>query len=119
MLRLMVRGSSSNINNDLVCDVMLKYFNEHTVGILIFAGKKGVDTYIGHLSQNYNYQIRVYFAKWQLFGASADFIRDKRMIDEEGPDILIAFPTKYSFGIYRTIRYARKKGIRVVVHPLN
>lgn len=116
----MVRGSHKLINEELILRTMSEYFYNNPVGILVRGNdNNGVDAYVSRLSQNYNYQVRLYFANWGLFGLSADYIRDKTMINNERPDILFAFPTKKSKSVRNTIRYARKKGIKVITCELN
>lgn len=116
----MVRGSKKLINEELVLRVMMDYFSENQVGILILGnGAIGVDKYVSQLSQNYHYQVRLYFAEWKPFGGSADYIRDKKMINDEFPDIFFAFPSKNSHSIHRAIRYALKKGVKVVINQLD
>ena len=119
MLKVMVCGSKDSSHNEIVFDAMSKYFSENPVGILVKSNQKGVDAYAGHLSQNYNYQIRKYHAEYRILGISANFIRNKKAIIDEYPDIIIFFPTKYSWSIHRTIRYARRKGIKMLVYPLD
>lgn len=116
----MVRGSKKLINEELILRIMLDYFSENPVGILIIANGNGsVDKYVSQLSQNYSYQVRIYYAEWEPFKIKADYLRDKDMIDNEFPDILFAFPTKKSIGIRRTIKYALKKGVKVVINQLD
>jgi hypothetical protein len=118
----MVRGSKKLINEELILRVMLEYFSNNPVGILILGnGAIGVDKYISQLSQNYSYQVRLYFAEitFGLIKSKAEYTRDKKMIDDEFPDILFVFPSKRSKSIYRTIRYAQKKGVKVVVNQLD
>ncbi len=122
MLKVMVRGSKKLINEELILRVMLEYFSNNPVGILILGnGAIGVDKYISQLSQNYSYQVRLYFAEitFGLIKSKAEYTRDKKMIDDEFPDILFVFPSKRSKSIYRTIRYAHKKGVKVVVNQLD
>ena len=119
MLKVMVCGSKDDQHNELVYGVMSDYFSNNPVGILINSNQRGIDAYVGHLSQNYNYQIRTYFAHYRFTNISANFKRNKKAIIDEYPDIIICFVKRQSLSIHRTIRYARKKGIKVMVYPLD
>ena len=58
----------------------------------------------------------VYDAEWNKHGRRAGPLRNRRMIDEVRPALVLAFPTQSSRGTWDCAEYARGQGIRVVVH---
>lgn len=59
----------------------------------------------------------IYFAEWNKYGKSAGPIRNKKMIDEGNPDIVIAYhdDIENSKGTKNMITQAKDKGIKVQI----
>lgn len=53
-----------------------------------------------------------YPANWNLYGKSAGYIRNKQMLDEGKPDLVIAFPG--GKGTKMMVDIARKAGVQVM-----
>jgi hypothetical protein len=85
---------------------------------VICGGAKGADTLAMEWAAIENVNLEIYLAEWDKFGKSAGYRRNKRMLDEGKPDIVIAFPggigTKMMVDI---ARLANVKIIKVNVTP--
>ena len=80
--------------------------------IIITGGAKGVDT-IAHTIALKNYLMtEVYLADWKKYGKSAGYIRNKQMLDEGKPDLVIAFPG--GKGTKMMVKLAKEAGIEVI-----
>lgn len=62
------------------------------ITMVVHGGARGADTMAGEWADRNNIPVRVYEADWKTHGKSAGPIRNRQMLDEEDPDIIIAFP---------------------------
>ena len=60
--------------------------------------------------------IEKYYAEWDRYGKSAGPRRNKRMLDEGKPDMVIAFPTPTSKGTWHMVRIARESGVTTFIY---
>lgn len=113
----MVMCSSRSIDDigriQMIDSIMDTYFKEHKVGILVRGDEGYVENRIARISQNYHYQVRIYFAHYRLLSIPARYKRNKYIIDNERPDILVAFVDKNTKLSNYTISYAERRGIKV------
>lgn len=80
--------------------------------VIIEGGAKGVDS-VAYDFAVVNYcQIKEYPADWDKYGKAAGFIRNKQMLDEGKPDLVIAFPG--GKGTANMIKLARDAGVEVI-----
>lgn len=55
-------------------------------------GQTGIDTVAKEWADRHSIENKQFFADWQQYGRSAGPIRNKKMLDEIKPQIVIAFP---------------------------
>lgn len=87
-------------------------------GTIIIEGEaSGADTLARQVGENLGFDVWQFPADWKLHGKSAGPIRNRRMVLEGKPDLVIAFHTnlKKSKGTADMVAYARSKGIKVEV----
>ncbi len=60
--------------------------------VIIEGGADGVDSAAVDFATNNYCQLEEYKADWDVFGLAAGPIRNKRMIEEGKPDLVVAFP---------------------------
>lgn len=85
-----------------------------TVGItqIIQGGASGADYHALQWAHMRNVQCTEYKADWKKHGKIAGPIRNKLMLDQSMPDVIIAFPG--GRGTENMIQYARMKNVPVI-----
>ena len=66
--------------------------DEHSFTLLIEGGAHGADSLAGKWADARGIKRRTYMADWESLGRKAGPIRNKQMLDEGEPDLVIAFP---------------------------
>lgn len=84
----------------------------HSCPTIIEGGAKGADFLARVWAKLYNLEYEEYPANWKKYGKGAGHIRNKQMLDEGKPDIVIAFPGGY--GTLNMIKQSTRAGIKVV-----
>ena len=82
------------------------------IELLIHGGARGADSLAGEWAKSRGVTCIVYEANWTSEGRSAGPIRNKRMLDEGMPDMVIAFPG--ARGTANMMRQARDRGLEVL-----
>ena len=59
--------------------------------ILVHGAARGVDSLAGEIGKELGFEIRAYPADWEQYGRAAGPIRNRLMLKEQKPDIVIAF----------------------------
>lgn len=72
----------------------------------------GPDTIAIQWADTYGLEVEKYPADWKKYGKRAGFIRNKQMLDEGKPDLVVAFPG--GKGTAMMVDIARKAGIEVI-----
>jgi hypothetical protein len=83
--------------------------------IIIQGGAKGADILARDWAEMNVVPFIEYPAEWNRYGKSAGFIRNKRMLDEGKPDLVIAFPG--GRGTAMMVQLAREAGVPVEIVP--
>lgn len=79
---------------------------------IISGGAKGADSLAIEYAKAFSLPLQVFEADWENQGSFAGPARNKRMLDEGKPDIVIAFPG--GRGTADMVRKARKAGVEVI-----
>lgn len=131
-MRVLVCGSRTFNDWDLFKDTMSELVpgNDHTI---ISGAARGADTMASEWAKYRGCALEEYPAKWYEYGKAAGPIRNKQMLDEGKPDLVLAFlspvakqeifyglsSSKHSPGTRDMIRQAEKAGIPVKVIEVN
>ena len=75
----------------LVTTLNKLYFDEG-MDVLIEGEAEGADKLSRWWASILNIEVIKFPAHWKLYGKSAGFIRNKKMLDQGKPDLVIAFP---------------------------
>lgn len=77
----------------------------------------GADSIAAYIARQLNYPVMDFPADWNFYGRAAGPIRNKQMLDEGKPDLVLAFHTdiKNSKGTKNMIEQAEKRGIKVIL----
>ena len=81
------------------------------------AGGTGVDLIVDGLSRSIGYKVKTYPVQWAQYGKAAEVIRNRQMIDNEKPDILLCFLSigMESEEVRKIIHYANNKNYKIYV----
>lgn len=104
MLPAVVRGLSDVFMDDVL--------------VIIEGEAKGADTLAKEAAEQAGCEVDAYPADWKTHGRSAGPIRNKKMLTDGKPDLVVAFlnkPESESRGTANMIQQAQKAGIPVYV----
>lgn len=111
-MRVIVCGGRDYQDGARLSAVLRKLHSEAGIDLLIEGGAKGAD-FLAHVwATMEGIDTQRYEADWEAFGSFAGPKRNKAMLDEGKPDLVIAFPG--GAGTRNMIRQARKAGVEVV-----
>lgn len=112
MTRVIVCGGRDYQDGTRVSAVLHKLHSEAGIDLIIEGGAKGAD-YLAHVwACMAGVPTERFEADWENQGSFAGPARNKRMLDEGKPDLVIAFPG--GRGTADMVRKARKAGVQVV-----
>lgn len=80
--------------------------------LVIHGAAKGADSLADRFADRFEMDKLVFPAKWETYGKSAGYIRNKQMLDEGKPDLVIAF--NGGKGTRMMCDLAQKSGVEVV-----
>ena len=87
--------------------------NNGPITLLIEGGAPGADTMAREFAKWQGIPVRTFEADWDGEGRAAGPIRNKRMLDEGKPDLVVAFDG--GIGAANMISQARAAGVRVLI----
>lgn len=122
-MRVLVCGSrdwpEDGLPAAIICSTLLGLYYSHEVGVgtlyldpfvVIQGGARGADSVaknwaendplhppLGKINPNFNVPyilLETYMADWKTYGKSAGFIRNKKMLEEGKPDLVLAFKSR-------------------------
>lgn len=116
LIVLMCGDRDSAICFEEMINFELKILPKYSV--IIHGGCKGIDLYVAELARLHDFETREYPAEWSVYGNSAGPIRNQKMLDEERPDVVIAFHPDISAsrGTKNMMTLAWKAEIPVYIH---
>ena len=111
-MRLLVCGGRDYDNKDLMRRILQQFYGG--IDVLIHGAAKGADMLANETFQELNdfANIEPYPANWTTYGKSAGPIRNRQMLEEGKPDLVLAFPG--GKGTRDMINQAKKAGIPVL-----
>jgi UDP-N-acetylmuramoylalanine-D-glutamate ligase len=114
MARILVCGGRDYFNYAKVCEVMNNLWSKQTTPMVVIeGGARGADTLARLWAKTNNHvEVNTYPADWKSYGRAAGAIRNKQMLDEGKPDLVVAFPG--GSGTADMVKRAKKAGIEVV-----
>ena len=111
-MRILVCGDRNWTNYDIIRKELYKY-PEGTV--VIEGACRGADSIGGYIARQLGFGVAEYPAKWYEYGKRAGMIRNRQMLEEGKPDIVLAFHNniKRSKGTKNMVEIAMAAGIPV------
>lgn len=118
-MRVLVCGHREFDDWDLLCKTML---NQGFVGeeklsnlVIIEGEAKGADFLARVWAKWLGVKFEAYPADWNKYGKGAGPIRNKQMLDDGKPDLVVAFLAKGSVGTKNMIKQAEDAGVKTMV----
>lgn len=111
--RILVCGGRDYKRYNRVCDILEKAIGPDDT--IIHGGcPTGADRLADVFAKTYGHlsRLEVFYADWQKHGKVAGPIRNKQMLDEGKPDLVIAFPG--GKGTQNMVEQAEKAGIQIM-----
>lgn len=117
-MRVLVCGSRHFNDINLMSSVLTELREEREeFSTIIHGAARGADTLAGQYAQRHSIDVRAFPAKWKEHGKAAGPIRNKLMLSEGKPDLVIAFMYPDSRGTKNMVEQAQKAGIETkVIH---
>lgn len=119
--RVLVCGSRSWDDPSIVGVVLAGYerrASELGGRLSVISGMaRGADSHAAAWADNHSVPLLKYPADWKTFGKRAGFVRNKRMLDEGRPDVVVAFARDLasSRGTNMMVELARSAGVKTWV----
>jgi hypothetical protein len=98
-------------------DTVGKLLSKYGDLTIIEGGCSGADLYAKSAAKEFGIPVKEYPADWEKYGLAAGPIRNKQMLDEENPDLVIAFHANIenSKGTKNMVTQAKQRGIIAIV----
>ena len=116
-LRIIVAGSRTFNDYDLLESTLSDYLKENNNVTIISGAAKGADQLGERFARKYRYNLKYFPAQWDMYGKSAGPIRNRKMAEyaAEERGVLFAFWDGKSRGTKSMIDLAKKSGLEVHV----
>lgn len=111
-MKVLVCGGRNYEDFSRVQSVLDKLHHEAGIDLIIEGGAQGADYCAQHWAAKSGVAGQTYEADWENQGSFAGPARNKRMLEEGKPDLVIAFPG--GRGTADMVRKARRAGVEVV-----
>lgn len=112
-MRVLVCGGR-NFNDALTLGSWLGGIHkQHGITLLIEGGASGADLMARKFAEWQAIPVKTFPAEWDAHGKAAGPIRNKQMLDEGKPDLVVAF--NGGIGTANMVRQARSAGIEVLI----
>lgn len=118
MFKVLICGSR-DYSDEKKIERVISYLPKGTV--VIHGAAKGADSIAGKIAEEVGLKVESYPADWKKYSKAAGPIRNRKMVVEGKPDLVIAFYSnkKESKGTKNMVFQANKEGIPVVEYEGN
>lgn len=112
MTRVLVCGGRNYSDHARLRAALSKFHDEAGISVVIEGGANGADRLARQWAHAFAVPVETFEADWENQGSFAGPARNKRMLEEGRPDLVIAFPG--GRGTADMVRKARRAGVEVV-----
>lgn len=91
-MRVLVCGGRRFSDYYWLNEVLSDYHVRRGISVVIHGGASGADRLAGRWAQAAGVEVITFSAKWWKYGRAAGPIRNRQMLVEGKPDVVIAFP---------------------------
>lgn len=109
---VLVCGGRNYWDQQAVFGVLSGLHHDQPISLLIHGGAKGADSLAGVWAYRNGVPCREFAADWEKYGKSAGPIRNRQMLDEGKPELVVAFPG--GAGTRHMIEAAARRGLPIV-----
>jgi hypothetical protein len=110
-MRVLVCGGRTYVDREALYAMLDRLHTEHHFTVLIAGGARGADALAYEWATSRGVPTKVYVADWKL-GPKAGPIRNRQMLDDGKPELVIAFPG--GKGTAGMVAIARRAGVTVI-----
>jgi YspA, cpYpsA-related SLOG family len=89
---VLICGGRNYDDVDRLNAVLDELHARHGLTVVIHGGARGADTLAGRWAASQKIHTSVYFADWERYGSKAGPRRNRQMLEEGKPDLVVAFP---------------------------
>lgn len=115
-MKVLVCGGRDFTDFTLLCNVLNGIFADvDDIDLVITGAANGADTLAKRWAEHHEIAVKSFPADWTQHGFAAGPIRNKQMLIEGEPDLVVAFPG--GPGTADMVRQARKADVRVIEVP--
>lgn len=111
-MRVLVCGGRDFDNMDGLVHVLDQLHAQQPITLVIHGNARGADALADRWAGSRRVRVDRYDADWKAHGRSAGPIRNRRMLVEGKPDLVVAFPG--GRGTANMVEQARKAGVKVM-----
>ena len=120
MLKVVVTGSRDWTHRETIERELKDITRIHGSGVLAHGGAKGADTIAGEIAELLGWEVKVYKADWHEYRNAAGPIRNRQMLADMRPDVVVAFLSRErgwnkSKGTMNCAMTANEMGYRVLI----
>lgn len=115
-MRVLVCGSRDLpglFDHDRIWDALDALDREERITLLIHGAARGTDRCAGRWAETRAVPVQQFPADWARLGRAAGPIRNRQMLDEGKPDLIVAFPGRR--GTADMVRQAESAGVPVTL----
>jgi hypothetical protein len=111
-VRLLVTGGRTYWDEEELYRILDEIAEDYPISVVIHGDAAGADTLAGSWAKDRGIPIIAVPADWQRLGRRAGPIRNRIMLEQCSPDLVVAFPG--GRGTYDMVKIAKKVGIEVI-----
>lgn len=111
-LYVIVCGGRDYSDQDAVNRALNGLHLTYGISMVITGGARGADKIAKKWAEAYNVLNKEVRAEWDKYRDAAGPIRNRRMLEENSPDLVVAFPG--GPGTANMVKQARQRGVRVM-----
>jgi YspA, cpYpsA-related SLOG family len=89
-MRILIAGDRNWTNNTFIRVILDSLVQQYSTFTLIHGGARGVDSIAGYIAEHvYKLPVIAFPADWDTHGKSAGIIRNRQMLSEGRPDLVV------------------------------
>ena len=111
-MKVLICGGRNYNDRERLYGQMNSLHREHLIDLVMHGGASGADSLGGDWARDAGVQYIVFPANWQRDGRAAGPIRNKRMLVEGKPDLVVAFPG--GKGTAHMVKISKEVGIQTI-----